>query len=264
MGKFVNYSWRLLATGFCFAFFSAGGFLMAVVLFPLVSLWPGSTEQKNRRIQKLVHHSFRMFVTIIEVLGIGRIKVEGKEWLKAAPGRLLLASHPTLLDVVVLISLLPLTDCIVKQALWHNFFLYPVVKGAGYINNSQSPAELLTLCDTRLGSGRPLLLFPEGTRSISGKPLHFQRGAAQIALRSSRDILPIIIQCNPPTLQKHQKWYQIPPQPWCITVRVLPLKPLQTFNIRQDSPLPVQVRHLTQGLQHFFQEEINRYEHAGY
>lgn len=236
---------------------------MALFLFPLDLLRPGSSEEKNRRIQNRVHISFRFFINTITILGIGRVEVDGEEWLKDAPGRLLLASHPTLLDVVILISLLPLADCIVKRTLWHNFFLRPVVKGAGYINNGQSPEALLKLCDTRMSAGRPLLLFPEGTRSVTGSPLHFQRGAAQIALRCSREILPIVIHCCPPTLQKHQKWYEIPTQPWCIKVKILPPRPPQAFASCENEPLPVQVRRLTQGLQDFFQEEINRYEHAG-
>ena len=67
-------------------------------------------------------------------------------------------------------------------------------------NIAIATADVIVLV-TDLRSGRPLLIFPEGTRTVPGLPLDFQRGAAYIALRSYLPVLPVLIDCNPTTCQ---------------------------------------------------------------
>jgi 1-acyl-sn-glycerol-3-phosphate acyltransferase len=66
-----------------------------------------------------------------------------------------------------------------------------------------------------------LILFPEGTRSVPGKALDFQLGAAAVAVRAGRPLLPVIISCDPPTLAKGEPWYAIPPRRVHFRMRVL-------------------------------------------
>ena len=70
----------------------------------------------------------------MRVLGILTYRVEGAERLRE-PGRLIVANHPTLLDVVLLVSQMPEVDCIVKRGLWRNPFLRWPVSWAGYLPN---------------------------------------------------------------------------------------------------------------------------------
>jgi len=65
-------------------------------------------------------------------------------------------------------------------------------------------------------------LFPEGTRSRRGRQLlEFKLGAAVVAVDSGAEILPIIIQCTPPTLAKHEPWYKIPPSRPFFSIHIL-------------------------------------------
>ena len=61
-------------------------------------------------------------------------QIEGGERLQR-DGLLVLANHPTLIDVVCLISLLPNADCVVKRAVARNPFMRGPVRAAGYISN---------------------------------------------------------------------------------------------------------------------------------
>ena len=94
----------------------------------------------------------------------------------------MLANHPSLIDVVVLISIIPNADCVVKAHLFKNPFLRGVVKNTGYISNAD-PEGLLVDCKKSLAAGNNLIIFPEGTRTKVGQAVKFQRGAANIALR---------------------------------------------------------------------------------
>jgi 1-acyl-sn-glycerol-3-phosphate acyltransferase len=94
------------------------------------------------------------------------------------------------------------------------------VAAANYISYSE-PQELLDSCIRSLESGGSLILFPEGTRSIRRQPLKFKQDAATVAIGSGAEILPIVIQCTPPTLAKHEPWYKIPPSRPFFSIQIL-------------------------------------------
>ena len=257
----LDFIWRLLATGFCFTAFGIGGAILGLTVFPLAAAWPGSEVERRRRMQRLVRASFRLFLATVQLLGVGRISVRNGHLFTQDAGRLVLANHPTLLDVVVVVSLMPVADCVVKQGLWRNPFLASVVSGAGYVSNS-SPEAVLEKCSALLGEGRSLVLFPEGTRSVPGKPLAFQRGAARVAVRSRAEILPVTLTCAPPTLMKNTPWYRIPRRRWHI--EVMAHEPVNTASLLdfKDLPEPAAVRRMTEALQELFERKLEEHEYA--
>lgn len=212
MLKRINYAWRVVATGFCFTLFGIGGLLLTLTVFPFLTILPVNTQWKKEKAQWIIHISFRLFVWLMQIVGVMHLTIKGAEKLRQGGNHLIIANHPTLIDVVILISLLPKVDCIVKQGLWRNPFLRGVVISAGYISNSNSsPQSLMDDCIATLQQGHSLIIFPEGTRTTPNKPMKFQRGAAQIALRSKHNIIPVAITCVPSTLTKDKKWYDVPP-----------------------------------------------------
>ncbi|MGB0683250.1 MAG: lysophospholipid acyltransferase family protein [Magnetovibrionaceae bacterium] len=126
-------------------------------------------------------------------------------------GRLIVANHPTLIDVVLLVSLMPQAQCIVKHSLWSHRFLGGVMRGAGYIRNDGNPETVLGQCRDAISQGLDIIIFPEGTRSVPGQSIKFQRGFANIATMAPCDIQLVTITCRPPTLAKGSPWYDIPP-----------------------------------------------------
>lgn len=194
-----------------FAAFGAGALLVALVAFPILRFLPSSRgdSERKRRAQRVVHLTFRLFVWFMEALGLIRVTRLGTARLGSLAAALVVANHPTLIDVVLLIACMPQADCVVKRRAWSNVFLRGVVEGAGYIPNDEGP-HLIDACVQRLRAGRSVLLFPEGTRSPEGGLGRFRRGAARIALESGCDLVPVVITCNPPTLMKGQKWYHVP------------------------------------------------------
>jgi hypothetical protein len=51
--------------------------------------------------------------------------------------------------------------------------------------------------------------------------LDFKLGAAAVAVGSNAEILPIVIQCTPSTLAKHESWYKIPPKKPFFSIQIL-------------------------------------------
>lgn len=193
--------------------FGVGGAILGALVFPVLRLGPASEAAKVARVQRLVHLCFRAFVRYMRTVDILEIDVRGAAALRrpAATGRLIVANHPTLLDVVLLVSRLPQADCIVKRALFENPFLRHVVRGAGYLPNDTGP-ELIAGMSERLRQGRTLLLFPEGTRSPMRSLGSFQRGAAHAALETGCEVVPVTVRCEPPSLMRGQPWWDVPPR----------------------------------------------------
>ncbi len=202
------YWWRLLATGFSFAVFGIGGLILGYVIFPLVALISPDHVQRTKRCRLFIHYSFRLFIGIMRGLGVLSWEARGVNKL-AGKGVLVVANHPTLIDVVFLISLMPDASCIIKSALYRNIFARGPVSWAGYIPND-TPEQLLEDCSAELRRGTSLVVFPEGTRSVKGRPLRFRRGAAYIWLETQCELVLATIASSPPTLSKQEKWFQIP------------------------------------------------------
>jgi 1-acyl-sn-glycerol-3-phosphate acyltransferase len=206
----LNYLWRLAATAFAYTAFAAGGIVLAYAVIPIVSLATPRGLRREQRIQYLVHLAFRLFVLCMRGLGLMALRVDGESVLTSCRGKLIVANHPTLIDVVVLVSLNPRVHCMVKPGLWRNPFLKGVVASAGYINSELPINELIAAAARALGSGSNLLIFPEGTRTQPGAPLRFQRGFANIAIKAAAPIQTAIISCTPAMLTKNLPWYAIP------------------------------------------------------
>ncbi|BAJ04062.1 acyltransferase family protein [Shewanella violacea DSS12] len=184
--------------------------LSSLTILPILRFWPGTKLARIRRVQKAVHIMFRSFVYMLTKAGVIKINPINLQRLASAKGKVIIVNHPTLVDVVVLISLIPNAGCIVKQGIWRNPFMRGVVACAGYIPNKGAEL-LLEDCRHVLRSGTNLIIFPEGTRTVLGASINsFARGAANIALRTKTDLLPVVLRTNAPGLSKQEAWYQIP------------------------------------------------------
>lgn len=213
MFKGLYHLWRLLCTVLAFAALGIGGVLLALTIIPAATLFVDDEQKRNRRAQSIIHKSFRFYLMVLQACGILELEVIGGDKLRACRGKLIVANHPTLLDIVILMALLPDAKCVGKQQLWRNPMLRPVVSATGYISNDCEPEVLIEKCRQALWSGYNLIIFPEGTRSVPGRPLRFQRGFAHILIASGASILPVVITCDPVTLVKGEPYYRIPDSP---------------------------------------------------
>lgn len=253
-----NYCWRVAATGFSFASFGLGGMAIATVIAPVLNATTSDSEKRQQRAQSVIKYSFKGFTEMMVKLGIMTYSVEGLEKLQNSRQELVIANHPSLIDVVVLIGMMQQANCVVKQSLWSNPFTKGPVQSAGYILNAGSQ-QFVEDCVTRLkeNNAASLLIFPEGTRTEKGMTLNeFQRGAANIAIRANVPIRPVVISCTPSTLTKNEKWYHVPSRPFHIEVKVLDA--VQVSDLLDDLTVgPKQVRQLSRSFYKIFDEELS-------
>jgi 1-acyl-sn-glycerol-3-phosphate acyltransferase len=247
--------WRIVTTGLCFFTFLCGSLVLTVSVLPLILCLSATPEQKERRVLKLIHSTFKLFMRYMQVLNpIASFNVHGLEHVSSFKGTLFVANHPTLIDVVAVVSCLPDCQCIVKKSLLRHLCFGWLLRAAGYIANDHA-VQLMDDCARRLQAGHSLLIFPEGTRSPVDGLLPFTRGAAQIAIRTGAPVVPIVITCEPPTLSKGEPWYAVPAHSINLTLRFLP--PLEIpQTVAEGKSVPLQVRALTRHLENLFRQEL--------
>jgi 1-acyl-sn-glycerol-3-phosphate acyltransferase len=246
--------WRAGATGFCFLVFGLGQLLLAVTLFPLLVLVVRREQQRIRLGRQIVNRAFRAFVLLMRWLGVLEYRVRGRERLNQ-PGTLILANHPSLIDVVFLISFVPEADCVVKASLFVNPFTRYALLAAGYIPSHRDPEQVLSACRASLQAGGILIVFPEGTRSEPGAPLLLKRGAANLAVRLGCDMVPVVIRVGDHNLGKRCRWWRVPARKMAYDFEVKERLPVAPWRRTGRGPA-IAARELTAFLTDYFGQEV--------
>ena len=251
--------WRVIATGIAFSSFGLGGLLLRVVYFPLLDLVVRDPLRKSRLARAMVSRSFAAFIEFMRRLGILRYRIVGAEKLRR-DGLLILANHPTLIDVVFLISLVANADCVVKARLARNPFTRGPVQATNYICNEPG-AGLIEDCIRSLRAGSNLVIFPEGTRTPLDGAMRLQRGAANVAVRGGIDVTPVLIECTPRSLTKGLPWWRVPITRMHFRIEVRDDIAVQPFLAEAHGEHALAARRLTDHLHSYFATE--KPAHAG-
>ena len=250
--------WRLLFTGLSFALFGLGGLLLRLICFPLINLVYRSPVQRRVCARSLISHAFSFFVGFMQRTGVITWSIDHPERL-GRPGQMVLANHPSLIDVVLLISCMRDTNCVVKESLWHNPFTRGPVRAAGYISNSAS-VEMIEHTAAALLEGQTLVIFPEGTRTTPGQTPTFHRGASAIAIRGASCVTPVVIRVTPSTLTKAEPWYSIPARRVHFSLSVGEDIDPQEYAL--SAPPPIASRRLDARLHEYFVQELTKNERS--
>jgi 1-acyl-sn-glycerol-3-phosphate acyltransferase len=224
--------------------------MICLIFLPLIILFSKDKHQRSNRMRTVIRYTFRWYLSVLEFLGVVGIKTEGLDSLQKINGKLIICNHPSLLDVVIIMSRLRNIQCLVNGKLWKNPFLSLAVRSAGYIRNDIDPQLFLEECKEILLRGENIIIFPEGTRTVPGQPIKMNRGVANLAISSGADIQALNLKCSSVWLIKDSKWYDIPPKRANFLLKVGPN--FSYKNYCNDSPRSIQVRALMRDIQHYY------------
>lgn len=218
---------RVLLTGSAFLLFFVGGTVLATILLPIVRLKPGTPEEKAARCRQWVSESWVFFHDYMRVLGL--IHYDPRALRQPLPDGpvVVIANHPTLIDVTALISMWSRLVCVAKPVHFRSPLIGRLLRYCGYIEGGDAgiftAATVVTKGVDALRKGAAILVFPEGTRSPKNGLHPFRAGAFEMAARANAPILPVFVTCNPPTLMRGQGWYEVPERTARLSVTPLPL-----------------------------------------
>lgn len=220
---------RMLAVASAYVGFLFVGGLLAHVLLPLTLLGTRDPDERVEKAQALFHRSMRRFVGYMSALRLVTLRApELPELLTRGGPVLVIANHPSLLDVVMLTATFPRLTYVAKATWFESAFIGRLLRECGHIpgpDDATPAAGTITMQHMLevLARGRSVLVFPEGTRSPLGRLLRFSRGAFEAAARARVPLLPCVISVDPPVLRKGLPWTEVPDDPVRFELRVLPL-----------------------------------------
>jgi 1-acyl-sn-glycerol-3-phosphate acyltransferase len=119
------------------------------------------------------------------------------------------SNHQSLLDILVLGSVLPGDyKWAAKRSLMKIPFLGWHLQLAGHVPvdraaGSRAAAEVIKRFEDVLGQGKPLLVFPEGTRSEDGVLRSFKNGGFYAAARAGVPVVPVALEGTHKLMKKH-------------------------------------------------------------
>jgi 1-acyl-sn-glycerol-3-phosphate acyltransferase len=165
-------------------------FAVALVLFVLTLPF-----DRNGR----VLHAFTCFWGghYVRINPMWRLKIAGREQLDKRRAYVYCANHQSSGDIpVIFATMLPF-----KFVSKHSNFRAPFLGWNMYLNryvrlvrgDSSSATKMLAECKRWLDRGVSVMMFPEGTRSRTGRMLPFKQGAFVLALEAKVPVVPIVI-----------------------------------------------------------------------
>ena len=256
MGKtirLISYLRMAVGTGSAFAIFGAGGLCLNILILLLKLIPAEFAEKREHMMQKIVHYAFRAFYWYLKVFRLIDSKAKGQENLPSG-AYIFVANHPTLLDIVLILATLPKAVCVVKPEIMDSVYMRGVARTAGYVSNEDGE-RLIAACEEKLKQGTPVVIFPEGTRSLANGLANFRRSTAWIALKSGFPVVPAILSISAPILMKDWKWYQVPPHSIEMLLEIH--EPLYVEHVLENSKYdPVSARKFTTILQQFYEKKV--------
>lgn len=168
--------------------------------------------------RRLIAGTLAVYLAFLKTFCAVRIDASGLQALQASRPLIVVANHPSLLDAVVLLSMLPHAACVMKGSLKRNLFVGPMTRLSGYLDN-RDPMALVRRACKELEGGAQILLFPEGTRTRCAPINAFGEAAALISSRSGVAVQTLLIEFDKPYLGKGWSLFKRPSLPLRITVK---------------------------------------------
>ncbi len=191
--NWISYSYRCFIKLFSYAYFGIGSVILAILIFPWIRVFVHPKEKFQIAARKFVSWSFRGFINMMRFTGALKF-VKPTQDFTNIHGKIIIANHPSMLDFVFIMSLVPNANCIVRGGLAKTI-LAGVIRQC-YIVNTLDFDELCRLCKQTIDEGNNVIIFPEGTRTPRHGKNPYKKGAARIAYYSKCGILPILVGGN--------------------------------------------------------------------
>jgi 1-acyl-sn-glycerol-3-phosphate acyltransferase len=185
------YCWRVFGKWISFFVFGLFMGIIGTPVFAIMRIFLRPKKKFNKYARRFVSFSMRCFIAFMHFIGIVNFETENREPFRRLSSKIIVANHPSLLDVVMILSLVPNADCIVNAYLRRNILTGVVLQL--YILSSQKFDELLETCFASLEQGNCIIIFPEGSRTPRSGKISVKKGAARVAIASGCNVIPVHI-----------------------------------------------------------------------
>lgn len=198
--------YRGLTVTACFVVFGIGALVIRYLVFPIQGLTIKDNTQKKYQYSETLHKSWKFFVYLLEFLKVIKIKSDDLEKIKNIRNSIIVSTHPSYIDILILMAIIPYSTCFVAHKLTNNPFFKGMVELL-FIPEGLSIDEILNKTSKVLEEGFNVIIFPMGTRHRKEEYPKIHRGTALIAQETNTNIAALSIETNQDFLQTNQPIY---------------------------------------------------------
>ena len=219
--------------------------VLCLVWLPFALLCSALPERIGRVVGRLaIMIGFRLYLHFLSVFCACRFDLSALDDLRRDRPLILVANHPSLLDVVMIVSRLPDAVCVMKAALMDNVLLGAAARLARYIRND-APVSMVRQARSALQQGAHLVIFPEGSRTRNF-PLDACTAASGLISHAAKvPVQTLAIEYSSPYLGRDWPLFRKPELPLRFSIRV-----------GRRFEAPAHARSFTRELEAYFRAEL--------
>ncbi len=173
----------------CFAAFVLGAIFLNFIVFPIANFFL-KDKQLLYFYSDIIHNTWKWFVRILIFFKIIKLNITDLDNIKQIKQKIIVATHPSFIDILILIALIPRTTCIVKYSLSKNPILFNLVNSI-FIMEDESLEKLKEHTKKMIDNGFNVVIFPMGIRHRRNEFPKIKKGAATIAMNANSNIVAL-------------------------------------------------------------------------
>lgn len=163
--------------------------------------------------------SCRLFLATLTLTGRFHFDLRQLDGLRHEKAMIIAPNHPSLWDAVMMASRLPDMVIIMKATILDNLLLGGGARLSRYIPND-SIRSMICLALDNLRTGSHVLLFPEGTRTVTPPVGRITGAVGLIACRGRVPVQTVLVETNSRFLSKNWPAWRMPDLPLTYRVRL--------------------------------------------
>lgn len=192
-GKLREVPLTLKRLFYTFLMFVVMIFCTFIIITPLTILYKfliPDSEKKRYRYHQMIAFFTRVAVKLLPGVKCKLDNTVGETFEKPA---VIIANHQSSLDLICMMMLHPKVVLLTTDWVWRDPFYGIIIRFAEYYPVSDGYDKNVERLKKLVERGYSVMVFPEGTRSMTGEIIRFHKGAFQMAQALNVDILPIFI-----------------------------------------------------------------------
>ena len=185
----MNKFFRSAIVLFFLVIFGIGSCFLNFILFPIAKFF---VKEENRLMfySATIRLCWKFFTHLLIFSRLIKLDIKNKNEIEQIQNKIIVATHPSFIDIIILISLIPKTTCIAKESLAK----HPIMKNilnTIFITSESNLEEFQKQTKQMLDEGFNVIIFPSGIRHRKNEFPKIKKGAALIAINSKKNIVPL-------------------------------------------------------------------------
>ena len=181
---------RMIYTALTLLVFFIFAFVIVTPLTLLYILLVPTSEKKRYRYHQMIAGFMRLALKVLPGVKFNLDNKVGETFEKPA---VIIANHQSHLDLLCTMMLHPKVVLLTTDWVWKNPIYGVIIRFAEFYPVSDGYDKNVERLKKLVERGYSVVVFPEGTRSVTGEIIRFHKGAFQLAQALNVDILPVFI-----------------------------------------------------------------------